>query len=123
MAEKQCNLIKNEGGMSKYSTSEVLTGDTWIDGKPIYRKVIEATSPSSANTNTTVYSGLTSDMFIVNMYGGVYIANFTYAPLCYQLDNNDKCITWRRDATNIGMNVGSTFVNKAVKIIIEYTKN
>lgn len=48
MAEKQCNLIKMGGGMSKYSTSEVLTGDTWIDGKPIYRKVID--------TNVTKYT-------------------------------------------------------------------
>lgn len=38
MAEKQCNLVKNGGGMSKYSTSEVFTGEYWIDGKPIYRK-------------------------------------------------------------------------------------
>lgn len=29
---------------SSYSTTETLTGGTWIDGKPIYRKVIEVTN-------------------------------------------------------------------------------
>lgn len=32
-----------------YSTSEVKTGDVWIDGKPIYRKVVDCgVAPSSA---------------------------------------------------------------------------
>lgn len=30
--------------LSTYSTEEVKTGETWIDGKPIYRKVFELTS-------------------------------------------------------------------------------
>lgn len=120
MAETMAEL--NKGDLEVYSTDEKQIG-VWIDKKPLYRKVIEVTSPSSANTNTTVYSGLTSDMFIVNMYGGVYVLNTAYAPLNMQLDSNDHCATWRRDSANIGMNVGSSFVNKAVKIIIEYTKS
>ena len=34
-----------------YSTSEQATGKTWIDGKPIYRKVVEKTTVSSGSTN------------------------------------------------------------------------
>lgn len=33
-----------------YSTSEVKTTKTWIDGKPIYRKVIPFTMPNDSNT-------------------------------------------------------------------------
>ena len=47
MAEKQCNLVKNRGGV-QYSTSEVMTGDTWIDGKPVYRITLTGTAPSVA---------------------------------------------------------------------------
>ena len=40
------NTFVNLGGHKvsagiKYSTSEVRTGDVWIDGKPIYRKYTE----------------------------------------------------------------------------------
>lgn len=37
-----------------YSTTETKTGEYWIDGKPIYRKVIPFTSTSgSSNVSTT----------------------------------------------------------------------
>ena len=106
-----------------YNTDETAIG-TWIDGKTLYRKVIEVTTPSTANSNVTVYSGLTSDMIIQNMYGSVRISDITYASLNMFLDStNDHCTTWRRDATNIGMNVGASFVSKPTKIVIEYTKS
>lgn len=38
------NTITNPSQGKSYSTDEQLTGGTWIDGKPIYRKVIEFTS-------------------------------------------------------------------------------
>ena len=37
MAEQLANLAKSE---SVYSTSEVFTGQYWIDGKPIYRRCV-----------------------------------------------------------------------------------
>ena len=33
------------GGSNSYSQTETLTGGTWIDGKPIYRKVLPFTVP------------------------------------------------------------------------------
>jgi hypothetical protein len=33
-----------------YSTSEVATGETWIDGKPIYRKIIDCGALPNATT-------------------------------------------------------------------------
>ena len=38
--------------VADYSTNEVNTGKTWIDGKPIYRRVVDAgTSSGSGYTN------------------------------------------------------------------------
>lgn len=37
-------INKKITNLSTYSTEEVKTGETWIDGKPIYRKVFELTS-------------------------------------------------------------------------------
>ena len=38
--------------VNSYSTTEVKTGDTWIDGKPIYRKVITAQMATAGGTTT-----------------------------------------------------------------------
>lgn len=40
-------------GGTRYSTGEVDTGNTWIDGKAIYARVLQLAVPSGANTNTT----------------------------------------------------------------------
>lgn len=48
-----------------YSTSETLTGGTWTDGKPIYRKVISINNTLST-MSTTVLSGLNIDNLIRN---------------------------------------------------------
>ena len=37
-------MIDTPAPNQSYSTSEQLTGGTWIDGKPIYRKVITGLS-------------------------------------------------------------------------------
>lgn len=42
--------IENLQNGNVYSTNEVNTGKVWINGKPIYRKVIEITSPSLSAT-------------------------------------------------------------------------
>ena len=48
LAENQQDNVLNDvkdyvDNSNSYSTEEVKTGGTWIDGKPIYRKVITAT--------------------------------------------------------------------------------
>lgn len=45
------NTIKNS---LSYSTEETLTGGTWIDGKPIYRKVIPAFRNGSWTSNWSI---------------------------------------------------------------------
>lgn len=41
-----------------YSTNEVNTGQTWIDGKPIYRKVVNGSVPTTSSNGTDVSSGI-----------------------------------------------------------------
>lgn len=41
---------------SSYSTLEVKTSATWIDGKPIYKKTFTGTYNSPANTTTNVFT-------------------------------------------------------------------
>lgn len=57
-----CNYINQN---NTYSTSETLTGKIWIDGKPIYRKVINKTTTISANNWTPFY--YSTDLGISNI--------------------------------------------------------
>ena len=47
-----------------YSTTPVDTGKKWIDGKPIYRKVLQFTSPAKSTGNTPVPIGDAVDSFV-----------------------------------------------------------
>jgi hypothetical protein len=55
MTSVSSNAVAN---VLSYSTTEQSTGGKWIDGKPIYRKVLEMTSPSAAGGS--VLTNLTS---------------------------------------------------------------
>lgn len=66
----------------KYSTTEQLTGDVWIDGKPIYRKTIN-TGAMPNNTSKNVAHGITGISAIVRIYGYAYGASVGWTPLPY----------------------------------------
>ena len=104
-----------------YSTNEVKTNKIWIDGKPIYRKVINSTCPSKSATWATISSNLNADEIL--SYTGyiefntsehkllaVGTAQFTY----FQLNKTSHEL---QIATN-----DSEFFGKPIKVIIEYTK-
>lgn len=108
-------------GTDDYSTEETFTGKHWIDGKPIYRKVINSTCPTKSATWVTISSNLNADEIL--SYTG-YIefstsehkllalgtAQFTY----FQLNKTSHEF---QIATN---DIG--FFGKPIKVIIEYTK-
>ena len=78
--------LKNIGGGGSgginYSTNEQLTGDTWIDGRPIYRKAFnEVVSQYTDAANRRVFSlqVLSVQCEIINTKGYVVILeNVTY---------------------------------------------
>lgn len=49
-----------------FSTSETLTNKKWIDGKPIYKKVIVASGPFTSNTPTIDISSLGAENVMVD---------------------------------------------------------
>lgn len=55
--------------VNTYSTEEQIIGN-WIDGKPIYRKVLKATLPTNEGTWTMIASNVVSNIdFLVDLYG------------------------------------------------------
>lgn len=67
------NLYINDSDIiNSYSTSEIKTHKKWIDGKPIYRKVIYVSElPNGYNDSgiKSIATGITNIDFMVNMYG------------------------------------------------------
>ena len=53
------NLVRKKDVYFKYSTSEQLTGEIWIDGKPIYTKTVTY-SPNKASVNTDIDLGISA---------------------------------------------------------------
>ena len=65
---------------SDYSTSEIDTGKKWIDGKTIYRKVIDtgATVPDEDQTDKNVAHGITNLGTIVSLQCYAYTDTTTF---------------------------------------------
>jgi hypothetical protein len=104
-----------------YSTSEVNTGKKWIDGKPIYRKVLNINGYPA-----TIQTGLTSANEVVGMvckntvggsddnfvFGGILTNNNVYYPWAYQLSSDNTTLS----------RITSTYSGIVKFIILEYTK-
>lgn len=122
---------------NSYSTTEALTGETWIDGKPIYRKVI--TGDNSLTNDFLISSDLETICNSSGTYGtGIYIKPFPYfsiyeitggtvteTEIYYEFSGTSKPTTLgvyshSRATTGSGGTITPTTIN--FKIIIEYTK-
>lgn len=108
---------------SDYSESEVKTGATWIDGKPIYQKTFVSSTISPTITNNRIMFGFASGSIpnlenfvkafgLATMNGGVY-PNRKYMLPC-TLCNTDMSVQvaggFQLDGTSI---TSYFFVNKA----------
>lgn len=106
-----------------YSTTETLTGGTWIDGKPIYRKVIENNTVSGSGWQTLISSGFESVKTMVKIYGILYTNDGYIISLPW--GETSYAISVRFNTTNkkIYIKMESTaFYNRPYKLVFEYTK-
>lgn len=107
----------------KYSTEEQVIG-TWIDGKPLYRKVgtIKFTSIYSQG-NFTVGSLISS-----NIKYGTITKVFTDSLLCNNLyntfDSTIKSNIYVSAAGGyiFGFTTRENYLNKTIYVVVEYTK-
>lgn len=97
-----------------YSTTEQKTGGKWIDGKTIYRKVIQGTSIPSGNIIGSV--GNYSDVVSIN---GVVINNSNNDTIPINYNGQLYCAV--KSNGDVSFNVGTITISK-FKIVIEYTK-
>lgn len=100
-----------------YSTSEVLTSERWIDGKPIYRKVF--TVNSLTNTEQYIDTGLlVSAINIVKEEGVVKLSNGNIVDCSYSIVN----VYTNTIATNIRIAYSITVGGTNLQYTLTYTK-
>lgn len=107
----------------KYSTEETNTGKTWIDGKPIYRKVIDVGILPDTATKEVAH-GISNLERVVQLYGTFINSPNKWAPIPW--------VSTGGTGNNISCEVNSTYVrvvtgvNRSVDyscyVVIEYTK-
>ncbi len=105
-----------------YSTDEVKTNKVWIDGKPIYRKVIEYTMTNSPGEYPSVNTGITNVehifIFVERQYGtnnSQYVSGITEYNGYF--DKSNGTFTFNRANTDATKAEPGNY-----KIILEYTK-
>lgn len=112
--------------LNTYSTEEVRIG-TWIDGKPLYRKVISFSPDTNSNT-VSIAHGISNLGVVIKCYGRFqsYSSNRLIPQLYYTLDPQFAVSPYSISSTNIEIGYGNWFKTSGnvtnCYIIIEYTK-
>lgn len=107
----------------KYSTTEQLTGDTWIDGKPIYRKVVDLPGLPN-NTSKSFAHGISDIDNIVKLEGQVYITanKQPVAPLNATRSFAANGIGAYVTLVSVVVETGTDRTSMSAYAVIEYTK-
>ncbi len=102
-----------------YSTDETIVG-TWIDGKPLYRKVLSSTTISGSNVDITLPSNID---FMSTDKVEIKVGNFSFFSDRYT-NASDLIQIFKLNATTLRVVLGDSWKSgfKSAIIVIEYTK-
>ena len=109
--------IKEISPKEEYSTTEQYTGKVWIDGKKIYRTIINTNVPSTANTWTAVSNAFQNIDTVINCTG----MSAGYFVPCYVTDGSKVSLRYSNSQKKI-MARESGFENQSLIVFFEYTK-
>ena len=107
---------------SIYSTTEKVVG-TWINGKPIYRKVFTFTTPSG-NNDYIISTNIANVGTVLSCTGGITEANGVLTPIPDAIDFSGTIYATSFRITNgdIYYKGNSAYGSKPAFAILEYTK-
>ena len=115
---------------NKYTTTEQNTGQKWIDGRPIFRKVVRGTVNMTGGFNTSNLphgiQGLTSAWELIRYYGNMRLSgNLSNNPIKQALpyiEGTHQSGVTSIDQTNITISGSYAWGNSEVSIVLEYVK-
>lgn len=121
--------VARAGGI--YSTTPTPTGETWIDGSPVYRVVVQGTTPENVDVieytsiPDQIHTVISAEGFTDGGNGVISFSNTTNGTTATALHmiafitNNDAA----SNQNTIGVGVGSpTYTSKAFHMTLKYTK-
>lgn len=120
---------------NEYSTEERRIG-TWIDGKPLYRKVIQTTTPTVTANGTSAwqqvvmqnvkFGRVTDCQMLSNVANGTLLSPITRSTLAAGLNQFISVSFVNNTSNNTGVfqieSSSTTYNNRTVYAVIEYTK-
>ena len=116
--KKTSQYMEGGAGLPSYFTDEIDTGMKWIDGKPIYRKVIQGTT---ANSNSPTAIGSISNLEIITDIRGYIINSSQIIPINF-VYNTEQNSGYKEGNNIIVRATASSYQSKPCYIIVEYTK-
>lgn len=120
IADTNGNNARKITDLDIYSSNEIIIGK-WIDNKPIYRKTIQATLPSSLNTWTTIYSNAISNFDnVISFRGWFKYDNGTFFNL--PMGEGQYFINLRLISDGSLECIRNGWSNNIAYITLEYTK-
>ena len=130
LAEKNDNNIKylekklgNNVFNLSYKTSEVKTGEVWIDGKPIYRKVFQVSAIESKAVTINHNISNANIVWVDTSHSFLLVGNNTYS--LPRIGNNiNQCVGVQATRSTFTISAGSdaNFSGGAIVTLL-YTKN
>ena len=129
LAENQQENVLNDvkgyvDNSNSYSTDEVKTGGKWIDGKPIYRKVVDFGALPNATIKEVSFNNINADTFV--KIEGIAMNNSGSAVTIPFADTSaaTQSIAIFINSSSVSINTGATNRSDYTKcyITIEYTK-
>lgn len=112
-----------------YSTSEIDTGRVWIDGRPIYRKVVRGTVNMTGNSTSMLahgIQGLTNRWELIRYYGnmrlGGTLSNNPIKQALPYIENTHQSGVTSIDQTNIIISSSYPWGRSDVSLVLEYVK-
>ncbi len=112
-----------------YSTSEIDTGMVWIDGRPIYRKVIRGAVNMTGNSTSRLahgIQGLTSRWELIKYYGnmrlGGTLSNNPVKQALPYIENTHQSGITSIDETTVTISGSYPWGNSEVSLVLEYVK-
>lgn len=125
---EQVNITDDDAGenFDYYSTTETKTNKVWIDGKPIYRKVLVVNQTISSDT--TIPSTIPNDAsdYWINYGESHFVASNSSSILplsfCHPSGLPYQIAAWLSDKDTITLRLGSSQSISKMVAVVEYTK-
>lgn len=104
-----------------YSTDEIDTGGTWIDGKQVFRKVLNMGELPKTNVKSVAH-GISGLGQVISIHGIATSDTGIQRTIPYVSDTATDAVTLEVSNTSIGIITYSNWTDHTAYVVIEYTK-